>query len=106
MDKRRRKRLLSARDAQGKSLFRTYPSEAAPGLRVFVASPDYLFAMKCLAMRAAAADQSEDIVDIRRLGTQLGIASAAQALDVVLRYYPEGRVSPKTKFGLEEIFGR
>ncbi len=62
--------------------------------------------MKCLAMRAAGADQSEDIADIRRLGAQLGIVSAAQALGIVLRYYPEGRISPKTKFGLEEIFGR
>ena len=30
---------------------RVYPSEGGPGLRIFVATPAYLFAMKCLAMR-------------------------------------------------------
>ena len=73
---------------------------------VFVAQPAYLFAMKCLAMRAAGVDDSEDIADIRKLGALLGIAKAEEALAVILRYYPEGRISPKTKFGLEEIFGR
>src|SRR6185437_2001235 len=40
---------LSASDADPgvKPLFRTYPSEEQPGLRVFVPKPEYLFAMKC-----------------------------------------------------------
>lgn len=47
------KGFLSHADATpaAKSLFRTFPSEEEPGLRVLVASPGYLFAMKCLAMR-------------------------------------------------------
>jgi hypothetical protein len=101
------KGFLSARDAarDAKNLFHTYPSETEPGLRVFVASPAYLFAMKCLAMRIGGSDQNQDIDDIRQLGAVLGIASADAAISIVMRYYPTGRVPPKTKFGLEEIFG-
>lgn len=88
-----------------KSMFRSYPDETGPGLRVFVATPAYLFAMKSLAMRAAGAERASDVDDIRRLGAILGIRSGAGAIDAVMRYYPAGRISPKTRFGLEEIFG-
>jgi hypothetical protein len=91
--------------ASAKSLFRSYPQETGPGLRVFVATPAYLFAMKSLAMRAAGAERASDVEDIRWLGSMLGILTAADALALVMRYYPEGRISPKTRFGLEEIFG-
>jgi len=101
------KGFLSARDAEtgSKTLFKTYPSEGEPGLRVFVASPAYLFAMKCLAMRIGGTDQNQDIEDIRHLGLILGITTADAAISAVMRYYPSGRIPPKTKFGLEEIFG-
>lgn len=61
--------------------------------------------MKCLAMRAGGVDQSQDIEDIRQLGLALNLRNAEEALDMVMRYYPAGRLSPKTRFGLEEIFG-
>ncbi|MGD0867810.1 MAG: hypothetical protein ABSA49_19920 [Rhizomicrobium sp.] len=101
------KGFLSKRDDEpdAKTLFRSYPSEAQSGLRVFVASPSYLFAMKCLAMRIGGAGQNEDVQDIRQLGGILGIASAADAFAIVSRYYPSGRLPPKTQFGIEEIFG-
>jgi hypothetical protein len=92
-------------DPAAKSLFRSYPAETGPGLRVFVASPAYLFAMKSLAMRAGGAVPSEDIEDIRQLGAVLGIKTAVDALSIVSRYYPEQQLPPKTRFGLEEIFG-
>lgn len=98
---------LSANDSDphAKSLFRSYPSEGGPGVRVFVATPAYLFAMKCLAMRASGAERSDDIEDVRHLGTGLGMTNASDALALVMRYYPAGRISPKTRFGVEEIFG-
>ena len=101
------KGFLSAKDTQqdAKVLFRSYPTEERPGLRVFVASPAYLFAMKCLAMRAAGVEQNQDIEDIRQLGAKLGLTNATEALEAVMRYYPAGRLSAKTRFGLEEIFG-
>ncbi len=100
------KGFLSARDAEpgAKSLFRSYPSGDASGLRVFIATPPYLFAMKCLAMRVGGTETSQDIDDIRLLGSALGIRTFSEAIAVVSRYYPDGRISPKTHFGLQEIF--
>ena len=97
---------LSHRDAdpEAKHLFKTYPSEDEPGLRVFVASPHYLFAMKCLAMRIGGVDGSQDRSDIETLARHIGIVTAEQALDIVSQYYPLSKISPKTQYGVEEIF--
>ena len=70
-----------------------------------MASPAYLFAMKCLAMRIGGTETSQDIGDIRLLGSALGIVTFEEAIAVVSQYYPAGRISPKTQFGLQEIFG-
>jgi hypothetical protein len=92
------------RDPDAKSLFKSYPSEESPGLRVLVASPGYLFAMKCLAMRIGGVDATRDRSDIEALAGELGITTADQALDLVAQYYPAGQISAKTRFGVEEIF--
>jgi hypothetical protein len=89
-----------------KRLFATYPSEASPGLRVMVASPAYLFAMKCRAMRVGDVEQNTDIDDIRQLAQEIGIHSAQEALDLVSEFYPGRVIEPKTWFGLEEIFSK
>jgi hypothetical protein len=86
-------------------LFRSYPREEKPGLRVFVAAPSYLFAMKCMAMRVGGAEKSEDVSDVRNLAKLLGIGNAEQAFALVSKYYPADKVSPKTYFALQEIFG-
>jgi predicted nucleotidyltransferase len=70
-----------------------------PGLRVLVASPRYLLALKLLASRR------EDEQDIQMLLNLLQIQSVDEALKVVLSVYPEGQMLPKTRFILEEIFG-
>ena len=58
---------LSNRDADPdvKALFKTYPSEDQPGLRVYTAKPEYLFAMKCRAMRIGGIETNSDIDDIK-----------------------------------------
>jgi hypothetical protein len=99
---------LSARDTDPdvKSLFRTYPQVGdRAGLRVFVASPAYLFAMKCMAMRLSGSDGNQDAADIKLLGAALGITTYQAALSLISDYYPDGRIAPKTQFGLMEIFG-
>ena len=98
------KGFLSTADRTSTELFATYPSETKPGLRVLVASPDYLFAMKCLAMRAGGVGENADVGDIRALARELNLQTADDALGVVARFYPPARISPKTQFGLEEIF--
>jgi hypothetical protein len=99
---------LSAKDAgsEAKRLFRTYPSEEEPGLRVMVPNPEYLFAMKCRAMRIGGIEGSVDVDDIRRLAGEIGLTNAREALDLVTAFYPDRLIEPKTRFGLEEIFER
>ncbi|HEY5338505.1 MAG TPA: hypothetical protein VIJ85_09895, partial [Rhizomicrobium sp.] len=40
-----------------------FPSADEPGLRVFVPRREYLFAMKCRAMRLGGVDENRDIED-------------------------------------------
>ena len=73
------------------------------GLRVFVARAEYLLAMEILAMRPEGV--APDVADIRFLCRYLGITTAAAALEIVERYYPVTRLSPRIRFSLEEMFG-
>jgi len=92
-------------DPASKVLFGTFPSEDAPGLRVMVAAPEYLFAMKCRAMRIGGVDENSDVDDVRRLALEIGVTTVDEALSLVADFYPHGLLQPKTRFGLEEIFG-
>lgn len=84
--------------------FTEYSRQYHPfGLRVFIPVPEYLFAMKCLAMRVGETD-STDVSDIRNLATICNITSVEKALQVVEQFYPRKTISPKVQFGIEEIF--
>jgi predicted nucleotidyltransferase len=69
-----------------------------PGLRVYAPHPSYIFAMKAVAGRP------EDLRDLRALRDHLGLASAAEALDVVVRYVPERLLSPRVQYLVEDLF--
>jgi hypothetical protein len=99
------KGFLSHIDAASRQLFRTYPSEKEPGLRLYVASPEYLFAMKCMAMRIGGVEVTEDKADILSLAAAINVTNTTKAIEIVAKYYPQNRIPPKTRFGLEEIFG-
>jgi hypothetical protein len=100
------KGFLSARDQEEdmKPLLGEFPSVDEPGLRVFVPRPEYLFAMKCRAMRLGGVDENRDIEDIRRLAVEIGIRSVEEAMGLVASFYPRSQLQPKVQFGLEEIF--
>ena len=70
-------------------------------LRIMVAQPQYLLAMKCLAMRIGAEFHDED--DIRYLLHHLGVASYDTAIAILAKYYPLERFPQKTFFALEEL---
>ncbi|HSJ25543.1 MAG TPA: hypothetical protein VK929_12775 [Longimicrobiales bacterium] len=72
-----------------------------PNLRVFIARPEYLLAMKCASMRLA--EEFRDVDDIRYLLRYLNITSVDQALEVVVQYVDEDRLMPKTRLALEEL---
>ena len=71
---------------------------ALSNLEILVADEQTLFAMKC-----AAARTEEDAADIRLLAERLGISSSTEALQAVLRYYPENRLPVRTRLLLEEL---
>lgn len=56
-----------------------------------------------LAMKVAAARTIEDADDIRFLANLLGLKRSAEALDIVLRYYPEERLPVRARLLLEEM---
>jgi len=70
-------------------------------LRVMVAQPEYLLAMKCLALRIGAEFHDED--DIRYLLRHLGVTNYDKALEIVTRYYPLKRIPQKTLYALGEL---
>ena len=84
-------------------LYRSYPSEHEPGLRVFVPTAEYLLAMKLMAMRIHDADGAKDREDICNLLAIVGLRTASQAIDFVAAFYPEARVSQKVASGIHEL---
>ena len=70
-------------------------------LRVFVARPEYLFAMKCAAMRLGA--EFHDVDDVRYLLRYLDVTTSEQAMTIVTRYFDESQLLPKTRLALEEL---
>lgn len=69
-----------------------------PGLRVEVASPEYLFVMKAIAARI-----ERDTTDLLTLYRRCGFGSTDEALAVVERRAPRQLLQPKTMFYLRQI---
>jgi hypothetical protein len=70
-------------------------------LRVMVAQPEYLLAMKCLAMRIGAEFHDED--DVRYLLRHLDVRSQEQAIAIITCFYPIDRFPQKTLYALAEL---
>jgi hypothetical protein len=70
-------------------------------LRVFVARPEYLLAMKCAALRLGAA--FHDLDDVRFLLRYLNIERVDDAMGIVTRYFDAEQLMPKTRLALEEL---
>ena len=74
-----------------------------PGLRVFTPAPEYMLAMKCMAMRTGSGEDRSDIGDIKNLVRITGVKSTDDVLTLVEKYYPSKLVTPRTLFGIQEI---
>ncbi|MDP9117832.1 MAG: DUF6036 family nucleotidyltransferase [Actinomycetota bacterium] len=75
-------------------------SFSSVGIRVGVASAEYLFVMKAVAAR-----QEADGEDLRTLSRALKIKTPQEGLDLVERYYGANRVTMKTQLILEDLLG-
>lgn len=70
-------------------------------LQVFIPSPEYLFAMKCLAMRLGAEFADED--DVKFLIRVLNLRTYDEAIEILSRYYSVERYPQKSFYALEEM---
>jgi hypothetical protein len=85
-------------------LFRSYPTEQEPGLRVFVPTPEYILAMKLMAMRLDETAGKSDLSDIINLLDVVEIATPEAAIAFAAGFYPEARVSARLLLGLQELW--
>jgi predicted nucleotidyltransferase len=69
-----------------------------PNLRIMVASPEHIFAMKALAAR------TRDMDDLRHLAELAGLHTLDDALRVCREFYPDEDISPRVRAVLEEFF--
>jgi len=74
-----------------------------PNLKVFVATPEYMLAMKCLAMRMGEGYRDEE--DIRYLLRNLGLQRYDDAAEILGRYYPIEDFPETALLALREILG-
>lgn len=72
------------------------------GLRVTLASPQYLFAMKMLAMRSSL--ESSDPQDIWNLIDPCGIDGVEAAERLVARFYPDAALPERTRAIFVDLF--
>jgi len=98
------KGFVSARESM--RLMARFQASPGGGLRVYTPAPEYLFAMKCMAMRPEGWDGSHDISDIEWLADEIGLRDAETALALVEAFYPPARIPAKVRFGVEEIMER
>jgi hypothetical protein len=86
------------------TLFRTYPSEATPGLRVFVPTPEYMLAMKPMALRLDPGGERNDLDDILNLMQVVGLKEKADILRFAAHFYPEARTSGKLALSIDYLW--
>lgn len=97
------KGFLSIHDADG---IESLDSFELSHLRVYVANPEYLLAMKCLAARMGQHEEGEvatDLNDALWLSRYLGISSREEIARVVLKFFPDRELPERTGFFVEEL---
>lgn len=69
-------------------------------LKVWTPNLEYLFAMKAMASRA----DTTDLSDIKLLINKMNIKTLEEAVLILHKYYPKGKILQKTYYFLEELF--
>ena len=84
------------------SAFGAYPRGETPGLRVFLAKPEYICAMKLKALqRESIGDR--DFEDAVRLAAELGIETTDRRRDLFASYFPGERLDRAAAARLPEV---
>lgn len=89
-------------DRAGLTLAGMYPETGNPGLRVVVAKPEYLLAMKLSALqRETSGDR--DFEDARRLAIELGAVSIDDLEKVYFDYFPSDPLPDRARRRLSDL---
>ncbi|HME20310.1 MAG TPA: DUF6036 family nucleotidyltransferase [Acetobacteraceae bacterium] len=83
------------------SLFRSYPTEGMIGLRVFVANPRYMLAMKLAALRTGTGQRDKD--DVLVLARATSLTTAEQLIALHKTYYPSDPLDARKLVIIGEI---
>jgi hypothetical protein len=86
------------------TLFRTYPSEQTPGLRLFVPTPEYMLAMKLMALRIEPGSDRNDLEDILNLMQITGLKEKSDIVEFAARFYPEARTSGRLMLSVDHLW--
>jgi hypothetical protein len=86
------------------TLFRTYPSEQTPGLRLFVPTPEYMLAMKLMALRIEPESDRNDLEDILNLMQVTGLKEKSDIVEFAARFYPEARTSGRLMLSVDHLW--
>jgi len=87
-------------------LMEGFPGSSRGGLRIYVPTASYIFAMKCMTMRPEGIDGSHDVSDIEFLANRMGVQTPEAAFSIIEGFYPASRIPAKVRFGVEEIMER
>lgn len=81
--------------------FGDFPGHGAGGLRVFLASPRYILAMKILEMRSSM--ESNDPLDVWNLIDHCGLKDLEEARRLVAGFYPGDEIPPRREAILRDL---
>lgn len=70
-------------------------------LKVYVATPEYMLAMKSLSMRIG--EEFSDVSDVAYLLRYLNIETMDQAIEILAKYYPKEKYPAKTMYALKDL---
>jgi len=84
------------------SAFGSYPSGEAPGLRVKLARPEYLCAMKLKALERAD-PQDKDFQDAVRLARETGVTDPEELNRMYADFFPDEDLPPIAQVRLPEV---
>ena len=79
-----------------------YPATGTPGLRVLVAKPEYLLAMKLGALAREAIDD-RDFDDARQLACGIGVTTVDQLEKAFLAYFPGEQLPARARLRLPDL---
>ena len=79
-----------------------FPEREDGGVRIYVPTPEYFLALKCMAMRLEDTNK-QDGKDIKNVLRMLNITEPEAVYDIVEKYYPQNVILPRVQYGIQQL---